>query len=248
MASSSSATVPVPPELLDLKDMTVGAIKESERKEYTAAVEARQRVAQAQASEKSWSKAASSLVKAEMERDKIVKKELQKAREESDEVKKKRLATMYNRYMESFPFLAAKIPKINSKTSLVELEEIITLVREEMDSQRSLVQLHKYLDFGFLSLESVWGDGAKMTFVPPPLRFNLKYHRRGIFRNELEPLLVEIDIEYPWLGRQSIILRAVEALSEVVMKTHLINTNPEARKVLGLETAPPKTVPGMEKL
>ena len=101
------------------------------------------------------------------------------------------------------------------------------MIRLEMDSQRSYYQLHKYVDMGLSSLENVWGDGKEMTMVPENLRLNLKgmttLFRQGKFEDQIEPLLMEIDIEYPWLGRQNLIIRGLEALTEIAMKTHLDN-------------------------
>jgi hypothetical protein len=239
-------------DLGGIAGLTVDSIKKSETREIEAAEEAKKAKARAESESKSWGKAQTQFMKLEADRRKEMMKEAERLRGESDEVKKKRLGTMYNRYIESFPFLKDKIPKATAKTSAVEYEELIRLIREEMDSQRSMFQLNKYLDLGFYSAQTFWGDGSKMTFLPPPLRFNLsgiaEFHKRGLFRNELEPLLMEIDIEYPWLGRQSLLLRSLEALSEVMIKTHLINSNPDARKILGLEKEAPKVVPGMDKI
>lgn len=203
-------------------------------------------------SKTAFSRVSAHMMKMEAERQKVMLKEGTKLGQELEEAKKKRLLVTINRYQESFPFLKDKIPKLQAKISLPECEEIIKLIREEMNAQRSLVQLRKYCDFGFMGIENFWGDGAKITFLPPQFRLNLQnlgqYHKRGLFREALEPILMEIDIEYPWIGRQTLIWRGLEALSEVMIKTHLINTNPEARKVLGLEKEPPKANPNMEKL
>ena len=232
--------------------MTVAALRKDEVGEHEKARGAKAEAIQKESEAKYWGKTQMHYLKMEEARQKQGQKAHEKLEAESEAVHQKRLTLMINRYMEAFPFLRDKIPKISAKVSIPELEEVLKLIREEMDTQRSLIQLHKFTDYGFYMIENYWGDGSKLTFLPPALRVNLthlnEYHKRGLFRNELEPILMEIDIEYPWLGRQSLVLRSMEALSEVLLRTHMINTNPDARKILGLEQEPPKDVPDMAKL
>jgi hypothetical protein len=227
--------------------LTVGAIHQEEAKEWKAEKDARDSEKKTRDNTKFFEKQAVHMMKMDEVKQKEAFKQAAKAEAENEAIYIRRLQVMIQRYFDAFPFLREKIPKLPAKTSVGEMEEIVRLIREEMDSQRSLVQLHRYADYGFYALENFWGDGSKLTFLPPPIRFNLthinEFHRLGYFRNELDALLMEIDIEYPWLGRQSILLRALESFSQVLIKTHIINTNPEARKVLGLESQTPKDIP-----
>lgn len=188
-----------------------------------------------------------------VEEAKMAMKDEKKTIQEIEEAAKKPLIKKILAYMERFPFLKEKIPKIGAKASLIELRETVALIREEMDGQMSLHQVHKYFDYGFMFTETTWKDGSALPqWVPAQLRFNLTnmtdLWRNGAFAQELEPLIMEIDCEYPWLGRQSLLVRTVDAMSSIMMKVHLYNTNPAARKVLNLEKTPPANVPEMEKL
>lgn len=229
------------PGASSLSAFTVQGIQASEKAEYEA-------LSKARAAGPESKRAQSAAIKAVTE----IRKVQEKKEAESEAAQVKAVITKIQRYVQAFPFLADKIPKLGPRASLVEAEEVLKIVREEMDSQRSLLNVHRYVDNGFGILGGVWGDGAKMTFLPPQLRLNLKgideLHRKGLFRESLEPILQEIDIEYPWIGRQGLMLRALGALTEALLKTHLINTNPELRKVMGLDKEPPKEVPGLDKL
>jgi hypothetical protein len=242
MAASSSSS--------DISDFTVDGIRKAQIAEEKARYDEDKKRGEKAGSSKTF---VATMLKAQAEKDKEVRKEDQKVRAEIEAVIQKQLHTKINRYMTTFPFLTERIPKIGVKASIPELEEVLRLVREEMDSQRSFIQVKKYMDFGFMALTNYWGDGTKLpAVIPPALRFNLtglvEYNKQGLFRNELEPLLMEIDIEYPWIGRQSLPIRLLETLSEVMMKTHFINTNPDAQKLFGLVKTAPKEVKDMDKL
>ena len=165
--------------------------------------------------------------------------ERQKMAKEMEDIQKKKVVHKINQYMERFPTLSGRIPKLPQRCTLEEANEVLLIIRDEMNSQRSLMNLMKYTDHAFAVVENVWGDGSRMTRLPPPLRLNLSglsdLWRRGIFHDEITPILAEIDIEYPWLGQQSLAIRCIEALSGVLLKVHLLNTNPQARKMLNLE-------------
>lgn len=165
--------------------------------------------------------------------------ERQKMAKEMEDIQKKKILHKISQYMERFPTLGPRIPKLPQRCTLEEANEVLLIIRDEMNSQRSLMNLMKYTDHAFAVLENVWGDGSRMTRLPPPLRLNLSglsdLWRKGIFHDEITPVLAEIDIEYPWLGQQTLPVRCIEALSGVLLKVHLLNTNPNARKMLNLE-------------
>eukprot|EP00727_Mastigamoeba_balamuthi_P000206 m51a1_g10182 hypothetical protein (76) ;mRNA; f:82215-82442 len=72
------------------------------------------------------------------------------------------------------------------------------------------------------------------------------YYRQDLFDKEIEPVLMKIDIKYPWLGRQSLIGRTLEAFTEMLTKTHIINSDPEAVQILMQKGA--KDISDLEKL
>ena len=175
---------------------------------------------------------------------KLVQEKL-KMEKESEEIQKKRLISTINLYMDRFPMLASKVPRLTQKTSLREAEEILDIIRETMNTANSCHILAEYLNTGFTVLEGVWGDGSKMTRLPEPLRFNVKgiseLFREGKFP-ELNPLIMEIDIEYPWLGRRPLLFRFCQALGSIITKVHLFNTNPAAASLFKMENMRPVDV------
>lgn len=186
------------------------------------------------------------LKKIEKEKEAVRKEqasERKKVVEDNEAVIKKELQFKINMYFDRFPFLSEKIPKLSARFTISEAEEILFLIRREMDSQNSLRNIQNYVNYGAMTLEAFWGDGSRMTFLPQESRLNLKgissLVQGGTFRDEILPLLMEIDIEYPWLGRRALPMRIVESVTNVLMKTHLLNTNPAARRLLNLETESP---------
>lgn len=178
--------------------------------------------------------------KAQIEVSTLAQKEAIKRQGESDEIKKKPILTKINRYMDTFTFLKSTIPKLPAKCSLQEAEEVLKLIREEMGSKLSIVSLHKYLEMILAQIQMVWKDGSGAPkWVPPPLRLDLSnmtaYYRAGMFAEDLEPLIAEIDIEYPWLGRQGLLSRVGGAMFDVAQKTH-------AENVKGAMAGPAKAV------
>jgi hypothetical protein len=174
------------------------------------------------------------------------RKEEAKVAQDIEDARKKDLLYKINLYLTRFPFLSEKIPKVNARSSMPELVVTLGLIREEMNSQRSLYQVQSYAGYGFLMVDQLWGDGKKMTFVPEPLRLNLSgiysIYRSGALSEDILPLLMEIDIEYPWLGRQSLVMRSLEALSGILLKVHAYNTNPSAKKLFNLSQEKPSGV------
>jgi hypothetical protein len=179
-------------------------------------------------------------------------KDARKADKESEDGMKKSLMYKISGYIDRFPFLTQKgIPKPSSRSSVPELLEILDIIRLEMCTQNSLRNLNQYADYVFAILEGTWGDGSRMHFLPPSLRLNLtnigNYYRKGIFNEEIYPLLMEIDLEYPWIGRQSLPMRALQTATGIMFKVHMMNTNPRARQLFNMEEAPPVEMSEDEK-
>lgn len=228
------------------KNMTAANMIKLDVKEARDEAEAERREKMTSTLEKTLQKSAQATVKVGAERAKIEMKNEMKREVETEEAMKRPLLWKINKYVEAFPWLMQKIPKLTAKSTLPELEMTLGLIREELSSQRSLVNVHRFLDQGVMVMESVWGDGSNMTFVPPQYRLNLTgmtaLWRKGQFMEEWEPLIQEIDIEYPWLGRQSLPFRAMEALISMLVTVHVINVNPQARAMFKLDKEKPVVI------
>ena len=148
-----------------------------------------------------------------------------------------------NLYMSRFgAFLSTRIPKMSARPSLAESQETLDSIRTVMNNQMSVNTIAGYFNTGFVFLEKMWGDGQKMTMVPEELRFNLKgisTNYQQSFNTDFLPLIYEVDIEYPWLGRQSMALRLISSLTKVMLTTHMMNVSPSAKKMADLDSAKP---------
>lgn len=225
-------------EELDLSNFTVDAQKKLDEADFATIDQENERIK---------SKTHQTILKKiEKERDEFEKNRAsfqKKNSAETEEKVRKDLLFKITQYFERFPFLLERVPKIRATASLPELAETINLIKYEMNSQNSLQNIQNYITYGFMALESVWGDGSQMTMLPQEARLNLKglskYLQTGIFNEDLVPLIMEIDIEYPRLGRRSLPLRIVEKFLTVVTKVHLLNSNPAAQKMMNLEETDP---------
>lgn len=235
-------------ELLDIKSLTSDAIVREETKIEEA--EIREKEAK---KNKIPSSLITALAKEEAKKQEEARKELLKIEKEIEEVKKREVINKIELYLSRFPFLRTLGFKYTKSSSLLELEEILKIIRETMDKQRSIQQLHKYTFYGLSVLESTWGNGSQMTFLPEKLRMDLshmtEFYASGLFMEDIEPLLMEIDIEYPWIGRRSLNMRILEALTGILYKVDSINKNPEVlEKIRELRKKTPVEVklPGEE--
>lgn len=150
-----------------------------------------------------------------------------------------------NSYMAKFVWLQSVVPKLKANPSLEEAHDALNAIHDAMMSQGSVKSIAQMLNHVFTMVEIWWGDGQMYPSVPPQLRFNLKGISQLFRENkfpELDPLLMEIDIEYPWLGRRSLPARLAETLLTVMLKVHTINTDPRARQVLNMSQKPPVNV------
>ncbi len=169
----------------------------------------------------------------------------EKAQKEAEAGEIKAILWKINLYCERFPGVASRIPKLGPKPSIGECQEVLAIIKDIMMTQGSMSSIATYFNSGFTILETLWGDGTKMTSVPPPLRFNLagisQLFRQGKFP-ELEPLIAEMDIEYPWLGRRPLWMRFTSTIADILTRVHIYNTNPAARKLFDMEAQQPVKV------
>lgn len=140
------------------------------------------------------------------------------------------------RRFQAFPFLKEKIPPVSGKPSIPELQETDELQKLELNLQGAEKRLRAYISRGSMVLESVWGDGRKMTFLPEHLRLNLSGFGSLInsptFQEEAEPLITETVIEYPEFGQLNLPLRWAQCILQAMVTVHQLNTNPEFRALM----------------
>lgn len=194
--------------------------------------------------QKSIDKANQASFKVAAERSKLDAKAGAKREAELEDAQKKPYLQKIQLYVERFPFLQDKLMvKVTQRTSLPELVYILTLIRNEMDTRSSLNRLVGGVDVGLLFLEGTWGDGSKMVFLPNELRFNLtglhRMWKEGLFMEDILPVLQEVDIEYPWLGRQTLPMRGISSLMTVLVKVNLANRSPLAKAAMETQNAKP---------
>jgi hypothetical protein len=84
----------------------------------------------------------------------------------------------------------------------------------------------------------MFGDGPK-----PDLTDITKVFHHPKVQAEVVPLLKEVDIEYPWIARQGLLVRCALAFVSVITLTHMINTDPRFKADMEkLRNAPPADV------
>jgi hypothetical protein len=162
----------------------------------------------------------------------------------AEAAEKRKLTIKIRRYLDRFPELQRGMPPLSDKSSLEDFQYVLEWVKNQLASANSLQSLYGYANMGFAGLEWLWGDGSKLRFLPPQLRLNLTGISKMVTAHmdqfpEIVPLLKEIDAEYPTLGRQSLPMRCIQAVTSVMFKVHMLNTNPAARKAMEMDHKPP---------
>ena len=223
-------TIPsIPP--FDASEFTVAAIDEKEKREEEFVEEKKKEESSAKIRDKIFNNIMKPPPPAVI-KEQIRQKE--KMIHEAEEVEKRKIFAKIQLYFERFPGLMSKIPKISGRTSLPEAQEILNQIHHTMDSIGSCRAIVNYIDTGFTVLEGFMSDKDKVAHLPKPLQLNLTgisdLFRQGKFP-ELDPLIAEVDIEYPWLGKRSLILRVLGTFSDIATKVHLYNTNPAAKMI-----------------
>lgn len=141
------------------------------------------------------------------------------------------------RYYEAFPWLDQKIPRMSAKPTLPESAEVLGMIRETLNTQNSLASIFGYCDFGFQMLENM-----DKSMLPRPCQLDLtgltSRFREGEFK-DLGPLIQEINIEYPWIGSQSLIMRAITTFTRILLQVDYINKHPAAKKAKEMAEKPP---------
>ena len=151
------------------------------------------------------------------------------------------------RRFDKFPWLKEKIPALSSKPNLAELEETDQAQKLELNCQDAEKRCKFYLQQGSTVLESFWGDGKRMTFLPDRLRFDLRHLadtvNSPVFMNDAQPLIDETVIEYPELFDRNLAMRWIECLLTTMATVDMYNRNPKLRELLqkrALQAAQPE--------
>lgn len=227
------------PDVIPIEEMTATAItQEAAAAKAKKAEEKEAEAAAAAAARRAAIEIANSHKKIEKRQEQAIK--------QIEAIETRKIMNKIALYMARFPWLAEVVPKMRANPSLEEARETLIAIREAMMSQGSVNSLAQMLNHAFTMVEIWWGDGQKYPSVPPQFRLNLtgisKLFRENKFP-ELDPLLMEIDIEYPWLGRRSLPARFAAALLGVMLKVHAVNTDPRLREALRMSQRPPADIP-----
>lgn len=175
-----------------------------------------------------------------------VSKDIQKKEEEKKKLEEKRRISAKLRklalYRDRFPNIAHLIPTLRKNATEEEVDEILELVHEEMMSQGSVKSIANMVNGFFRAVEVFWGDGTHYAIVPEHMRLNLTgvsdLFRRNKFP-ELDPLIMELDIEYPGLGRRSLWSRILSTLVMVFLTVNAAHHDANLAAELDLKSAPP---------
>ena len=165
----------------------------------------------------------------------------EKIKQEQEEKDKQVYLAKIRLYLERFPILTTRLPRLPQRASLAEIIEYSKLICDTLDQIGSVRNIVGYIDLGMAKLEEFMSYPTNMAKLPAPLQFNLKgmttLFRQGKFP-ELDPIIAQLDIEYPWLGKRGLWMRTISAFTGIAMKVHLINTNPEMKKIFELDAKP----------
>jgi len=166
----------------------------------------------------------------------------EKSKLESEEAEKASLVNKINLYYERFPLLMGKLPKLSPRASLSETQQFLKMVYDVIDSVGSVHTIYGYVDTGLAKLESFMSDPHNVAKLPNCLQLNLKgmvsLFRQGKFP-ELDPIIAQLDIEYPWLGRRGLWMRTLSAIQGIAYKVHVFNTDPAMKKIMEMGKVPP---------
>jgi hypothetical protein len=178
------------------------------------------------------------------------RKRAEQVEHDMEEVEKRRLIHKIKMYIHHFPGCVERISLPGPKSSLAEVYECYSQIKEERNASSSVQNIANYFGYGFTALETIVGDGNRLTSLPPGLRPNLKgigtLFRTGKFP-ELNDIMLELDIEYPWLGSSSLMMRTIHALTQVIVKVHMANTNPIAARMFNMMEQPAADISDLEK-
>lgn len=179
---------------------------------------------------------ASQLAKAQERSAKKAEKDKEEAGKKAESRLKRIIQIKVERRFEAFPWLKDKVPPLSKNASLEELQETDEAQKLEMDLQGGEKRVAGYIKTGAIMLESFWGDGSELLFLPADMCLNLtnlsKTVSSPMFQEELKPLITETVIEYPWLCQANLPMRWGQAIFRCLLAVHLINMDRQSAKTM----------------
>ena len=183
----------------------------------------------------------------------VVSKDISKKEEERKKLEMKRRIDAKIRklklYKERFPQIAHLIPALRKTATEEEVDELLEIVHEEMMSQGSVKSVANMVNGFFRAVEVFWGDGSHYKAIPPQMRLNLlgvsDLFQRQKFP-ELDLLIMELDIEYPSLGRRSLWSRIASTLLMIFLTVNAAHNDQNLAAELELKTAAPVDLGGLD--
>ena len=236
---SDDAAQPQDDQFLDdADDFTVTAIDERAMSEAMKAEEQMYQEALTKPNKASVTARVTAKAKAEI-------KAQEKAMKDADALYIAQSRTTITRYLECFPSLASRVPKLSAKPTVGEVDGVLEAIRETRMSENSMSHMAQMIGMGFGLLESLSSNPVVRARLPPALQLDLTglsdlYMSRKL--PELDPIIMELDIEYPMIGRRPLWFRAAVAFAGVIGRVHMLNTNQLAKKAFEMEGHAPVDV------
>ena len=237
--------------LVDASAFTVGAMEAQEKREQQAAIQEFEQRKKEKEKDKEETRTKrkvmdkvvkgppASVVKEQMKQQ---ERKEERMRYETEEAEKRDIMKKIGQYVEKFPGLMSKLPRITGRISLAEAQAILTQIYEILSTVDSYKNLKMEIGFGIGLVEKFFSNKERVSYLPEPMRYDLKgitqLFMEGVF-DDLDPIIVELDIEYPWLGRRNFWWRAFGAVKSIADKVHLMNTNPEAKRIFEMSQRRP---------
>jgi hypothetical protein len=136
--------------------------------------------------------------------------------------------TKIKKYLQMFEEALKEVPRPTPHSTEADLDAILVIIRETLGSRQSLSRLRKAFAMCLTVLQGSWGDGKQLPpYVPEALRLDLshvsEFYKAGLFDEEVEPVLQQLDIEYPWLGRASLLRQTSDMALSIAFKTNYMN-------------------------
>ena len=179
----------------------------------------------------------------------LIQDELRKKQEIEEEIEQMQIRDtleIIGKYIEKWPESAHRIRPLPPKPTLGEVTQCLKSVRETRNRIGSENRVAGILSIAIASFEKWWGSGDK-PWIPPEMRLDV----RGITKNfakkeftEMNEIVEEIDLEYPWLGRQPLPARALGAFYLSMNEQDQRNKNPDYKaEMAALNKGAPVPIP-----
>ncbi len=182
-------------------------------------------------------------VMSENDRTENKEKEREKARMKvvEERVAQRLLFSNIEKYQQRFPDLAKYLPPISIDTPPEELLVHLNMIKELRNSIGSEERVNGIIFMLLTLIENFVKDGSGLPhWIPPQFRMDLrnmsKYYQNGDLP-ALKELASEIDLEFPWIGRQGLLIRSMGVLGMSAFQTNFNNKMREAMQKLKPEAS-----------